>query len=86
MFDKILRPDAKHRVCLGSLTNGVSGFKVTVDEQTHIITLEPYAEIPLAERWLFKNPQALNSVRRGMQESSRNKVVKRGSFSQYLKD
>ena len=52
---KILRPDAKGRIHLGSLTKGVSGYKVTVNEKTHTITLAPYAEIPLVEKWLYEN-------------------------------
>jgi hypothetical protein len=85
-FDKILRPDAKHRICLGPLTEGVSGFKVTVDEQTRFIILEPYAEIPLAEQWLFRNPAALSSVRRGMQDSVKKNFVNLGSFAHHLEE
>ncbi|MEI8295058.1 MAG: hypothetical protein WCG04_00850 [Alphaproteobacteria bacterium] len=52
---KLLRPDSKGRICLGSLAKGISGFKVTVEENTQNIILSPYAEIPLKEKWLFDN-------------------------------
>jgi hypothetical protein len=47
----ILRPDAKGRITLGEITNNVSSYKVTVEDNGKI-TLEPYAEIPLAEKWI----------------------------------
>ena len=81
---KILRPDTKGRIHLGALTKGVSGYKVTVNEETHAITLDPYAEVPLVEKWLFENPRALKSVKRGLQDSREEKLVDRGSFSEYI--
>lgn len=83
---KILRPDSKGRVHLGALTKGISGYKVMVDEKTHRITLDPYTEIPLAEKWLFENPKALETVRQGLKESAENKLVDRGSFIKYAKE
>ena len=82
---KILRPDAKGRLHLGSLTKGVSGYKVEVNEKTHVITLRPYAEVPLEEKWLFENKQALKSVKQGLQDSMDKKLIDRGSFNKYLK-
>ena len=81
---KILRPDAKGRIHLGALAQGVSGYKITVNEETHAITLDPYAEVPLAEKWLFENPEALKSIKRGLQDSKEGKLVDRGSFSKYI--
>lgn len=82
--DKILRPDAKGRISLGAIAKGVSGYKVTVNPKTHAVTLDPYTEIPLAERWLFENPEALRRVRQGIQDSKEGKLVDRGSFLQYI--
>lgn len=81
---KILRPDSKGRIHLGALTKGVSGYKVTINEETLAITLDPYAEVPLAEKWLFENPKALHSVKRGLQDSKEKQVVDRGSFTKYI--
>lgn len=83
---KILRPDGKGRIHLGALTKGVSGYKVTVNAETHVITLDPYAEVPLAEKWLYENPEALQKVRRGIQDSIEGKVVYMGSFSKYINE
>ncbi|MCP5374885.1 MAG: hypothetical protein H6910_05515 [Rickettsiaceae bacterium] len=57
----ILRPDAKGRITLGEITNNVSSYRVTV-EDNGTITLEPYAEIPLAEKWIFENKELLEKV------------------------
>lgn len=81
----ILRPDAKGRITLGKLAEGVSSFHVSLDKAGRIL-LEPYAEIPAKEAWLFKNPTALASVQRGLTQSAKGKVHKRGDFSQYIDD
>ena len=39
---KILRPDSKGRICLGSLAKGISGYKAVINENTKEITLKPY--------------------------------------------
>ncbi|MEK7661086.1 MAG: hypothetical protein AAB680_03490 [Pseudomonadota bacterium] len=40
-----LRPDAKGRITLGKLAEGVSSFRATIGENGTIV-LEPFAEIP----------------------------------------
>jgi len=81
----MLMPDAKGRIALGHLADGVSRFAVTLDEQERII-LEPYAEIPAAEKWLFENKKALAQVKRGLRDSAVGYVSSRGSFGKYIKD
>jgi len=73
---KTLRPDSKGRITLGKLSQGVSGFNVTVDKQ-HRIILEPLVEIPAREKWLFDNPTALHQVRKGIEDAAQGKVVKK---------
>ena len=52
-----LHPDAKGRVTLGKVAEGVSSYKASIDREGRIL-LEPFAEIPAHERWLYKNPEA----------------------------
>jgi len=85
-MSKILRPDTKGRICLGSLTKGISGYKAIIDEETHEILLKPYTEILLSEQWLFDNTEALESVKRGLKQSSKQKTSYKGSFSKYAED
>lgn len=83
---KILRPDSKGRICLGSLAKGISGYKAILNESTKEIILKPYTELPLPEQWLFKNKETLNQVKRGLQQSASNETIYKGSFSKYTED
>ena len=80
---KTVHPDAKGRIALGSLAAGISSFLVTTEKDGRII-LEPYVEIPAREQWLFKNDAALKQVKKGLQDSAKGKVSKRGDFSKYI--
>ena len=80
-----IRPDSKGRITLGKLARGVSSFQATLDAEGRII-LEPYAEIPAREKWLFENKSALTAVREGLEQSTQGKVRTRGSFAQFAND
>jgi hypothetical protein len=79
---KSVRPDAKHRVGLGSLAEGVSSFDVEVVERG-VILLRAKVEVPAHEAWLWKNRKALESVRRGLEQSARGETHDLGSFAKY---
>ena len=57
-----LRPDAKGRITLGKLAEGVSSYRARRQADGRIV-LEPFIEIPAEERWLYENQKALESVR-----------------------
>lgn len=80
-----IRPDAKGRITLGKLARGVSSFRATTDERGRII-LEPFAEIPACEKWLFDNKQALAAVKEGLSQAANGRVKSRGSFTQFAND
>lgn len=83
---KNLKLDAKKRITLGKLApDEVSSYDVEVTEQGTII-LHPKVEIPAQEVWLFKNPQALDSIKKGLEDSAAGRVKRRGSFAEYVKD
>ena len=46
-----VRPDSKGRITLSKLTEGISSFNVSKDEDGRIL-LEPMVEIPAREKWL----------------------------------
>jgi hypothetical protein len=50
------------------------------------ILLSPEIGVPLHEAWLYKNPQALASVRRGLQQVAEGKVNDLGSFARFADD
>lgn len=61
MKDIILRPDAKGRVSLGEIANNVSSYRVTIEDSGKVM-LEPYAEIPLSEKWIFEDKDLLEKI------------------------
>lgn len=78
--------DARKRVSLAKLlpTQEICSFRAYTEGDK--IILEPMAEIPARELWLYKNPKALKDVKEGLQQSKEGKVRKRGSFAKYAKD
>jgi hypothetical protein len=83
--EKVVRPDSKGRICLGQLAKGVSSFRLTVDDE-HRIVLIPYSEIPLREKWLFDNTEALASVKRGLSDVAAGRVTSQGSFAELAQE
>lgn len=82
---KTVRPDSKGRITLGRLAKGISSFSVKKDKDNRII-LEPYAEIPLREKWLFDSKTALKKVKQGIKDAASNHISERGSFAEYTDD
>ena len=82
---RTLRPDSKGRICIGTMIEeGISSFRAYVDSK-HRIILEPLAEIPAKELWLHKNKIALNSVKKGLEQSAKKQTKSLGSFAKHLK-
>lgn len=80
-----IRPDAKGRITLGALARGISSFQATVDSSGRII-LEPFAEIPAREKWLFENKGALAAVREGLTQAAEGQTRSRGSFAPFANE
>jgi hypothetical protein len=79
VFEKIadsVKPDAKRRVVLHNIQiqEGVSYhiYKNRIGQ----IVLDPQVTIPASEIWLFNNPEALLSVRRGLSDAAQGRVSK----------
>ena len=83
---RMLRPDSKGRVVLGTaLTKGISGFSVH-QEHNVTITLKPFVEIPVYEKWLYNNKSALSKVRIGLEQARNEELIDKGNFSQFVDD
>ena len=80
-----VRPDAKGRIVLGKIAYNISSYIVFKQPDGNLL-LEPLMEIPAREKWLFDNPEALSSVKRGLKQSAEGKVVSRGSFRKFADD
>src|SRR5258707_11246926 len=80
-----IRPDAKKRVTLGKALTGLEEdvrFDVYRKENGQIL-LDPQVSVPASEAWLYRNPEALATVRRGIREAAEGKTVSAGSFASY---
>lgn len=78
-----LRPDAKGRITLGKLADGISSYRARRQPDGKIV-LEPFVEIPAEERWLWENKEALESVKRGIADAKAGRLTKM-SFKKYVK-
>jgi len=58
----ILRPDSKGRLNLGEIANNVSSYRVTIENGGKVI-LEPYAEIPLSDKWIFEDKELMSRIK-----------------------
>jgi len=56
-----------------------------VDENDRMI-IDPQVSIPTSEEWLFRNKEALASVRRGLAEAAEGKATVIGSFAPFVDD
>jgi hypothetical protein len=79
VFEKVadsVKPDAKKRVVLHSIQiqEGIS-YHIYQNSVGQIV-LDPQISIPASEIWLFKNPEALESVMRGLSEAAQGKVTR----------
>ncbi len=80
-----LRPDSKKRLSLGRALEGLDEdihFDVYRNELGQIV-LDPRVSVAASEAWLYRNPRALESVRRGLQEAAEGKAAPIGSFAEY---
>ena len=85
MVSEFAKPDSKMRLSLSGALEGISAVNIYRNAIGQIF-LDPVKAIPASEAWLFENPQALASVKRGLKESSAGKRRERGSFSKHARE
>jgi len=83
--------DSKHRICLGSFLSKIerenlSSFHVSRQNDGKIV-LDPLVEIPAREHWIYQNPKALASLKRGLEDIEAGRLNKLDlNFSEFLED
>ena len=81
--------DDKCRICIGSFLSKeerelLSSFRVSRQEDGKIV-LDPLIEIPAREHWIYKNPKALASLMKGIDDAKNGRIVDVDiDFSQFL--
>ncbi len=81
--------DAKQRICLTRLLSKeerelYSSFRIYREAGKFI--LEPVAEVPEKDHWIYKNPKALKSLLKGIKDAEEGRLHDLGSFAQYATD
>ena len=67
--------DSRKRAPLGKLLQGNSTNLFNAELVDGKIVLEPMRAVPEREVWLYKNPKALASVKRGLKDAAQGRVV-----------
>ena len=80
-----LTVDSEGKLSLGlsfkeQITN--QNYRVLVNDVGQIL-LDPLTNVPEQERWLWKNPEALASLERGLKQAASGDVYDLGSFAEY---
>ncbi len=85
LVSEFAQPDAKKRLSLGEALSGATAYNIYRNPLGQIV-LDPVKAVPASEMWLYENPRALASVKRGLRESAEGKSVYRGSFARHAKE
>jgi hypothetical protein len=85
LVSEFAQPDAKKRLSLGEDLSGATAYNIYRNPLGQIV-LDPVKAVPASEMWLYENPRALASVKRGLRESAEGKSVYRGSFARHAKE
>jgi hypothetical protein len=84
LVSEFAQPDAKKRLSLGEASHGITAYNIYRNALGQLI-LDPVKAIPASEVWLYENPEALASVKRGLRESAEAKSRYRGSFAKHAR-
>jgi hypothetical protein len=79
---ELRKPDAQGRIVIGK-EHADETYSVEKLDNGDIL-LRPVVVIHKNEAWLYSNPEALASVRRGLQQISEGKSTDLGSFAHYV--
>ena len=71
-----VKPDAKKRIVLPRVKMWEGITYHIYSNSIGQIVLDPQVTIPASEAWLFNNPDALASVRRGLSDAAQGRVSK----------
>jgi len=86
-----IRPlDSKRRITLGGRLQRLMMSKMKIDSyQVFVgkngdILLRPAVSIPSSEAWVYKNPEVVGRIRKGLEEAGQGKTEKAGDLEGFL--
>ena len=89
-------PDERKRVSLskaleslreifGKERDAAVRFGVYVNDAGQVL-LSPEVSVPMHELWLYRNPEAMKMVAKGLGQAAEGKLIELGSFEKYADD
>lgn len=78
--------DTRRRINLSKLLPEGNIHAVNAYREGNKIILEPMAEIPAYESWIYENPKALKTIQKGIKEAKEGKTVTRSSYAEFADD
>lgn len=84
--------DSKDRLTIGARLKAIIGKKMKVEGfmvyvgKNGDILLRPSVSVPSREAWLYKNPDVINSVRKGLQQASEGKLTRVNDFDAFIEE
>ena len=84
--------DSKHRITLGGRLQKLLMSKMKIDSyQVFVgkegdILLRPAVSIPSNEAWIYRNPEVIGKIRRGLKEAAEGKAEKADDLEGFLND
>ena len=82
--------DSKHRITLGGRLQRFMMSKMKIDSyqvfvgKSGDILLRPAVSIPSSEAWIYRNPEVIGKIRRGLSEAGEGKVEKVDDLEGFL--
>ncbi len=84
--------DSKHRITLGGKLAKSLGKQMKVEAyqifvaKNGDILLRPAVSIPSNEAWVYRNPEVIGKVRKGLQEAAEGKIKRVDNLDTFLKN
>lgn len=79
--------DTRRRINISKLLpKGNNIHAVNAYKEGNKIILEPMAEIPAYESWIYENPKALKAIKKGVKEAKEGKLKDRPSYAEFAED
>lgn len=84
--------DSKRRITLGGRLYRLIMSKMKIDSyqvfvgKSGDILLRPAVSIPSSEAWVYKNPEVIGKIRKGLQEASEGKTEKVSDLERFLNE
>ena len=84
--------DSKHRITLGGRLQKLLISKMKIDSyQVFVgkegdILLRPAVSVPSSEAWVYRNPEVIGKIRRGLKEAVEGKIEKVDDLENFLSD